>query len=111
MVITMVMLFSCENPIAEVQEIAKIDTLPNVSAFNIEYLRTTDAKKQIILTSPQMDRFGDKKKPYDEFPQGFEITFYDTLGNKTSYIRANYGVNHVNIKLLEARNDVIVKKP
>lgn len=109
MVFVITMLFSCENPIAEVQEIAKFDTLPSVSAFNIEYLRTSETNKQVLLISPQMDRYTDKKNPYSEFPQGFEITFFDTLGNKTSYIRANYGIDYKNRNLLEARNDVIVK--
>ncbi len=105
----MMMLFSCENPIAEVQEIAKVDTLPSVSAFNIEYLRTTEGQKQVILSSPQMDRYTDKKNPYSEFPKGFEIIFYDSLGNKTSYIKANYGIDYKNRRFMVARNDVVVK--
>jgi len=109
MVFAMVMLFSCENPITEVQEIAQYDTLPSVSAFNIEYLRTSETKKQVLLISPQMDRFMENRRPYSEFPQGFEITFYDTLGNKTSYIKANYGIDYKNRNILEARNDVVVK--
>jgi len=109
MVITMAMLLSCENPITEVQEIAKVDTLPAVSAYNIEYLRTNETNKQVLLISPQMDRYTEKNNPYSEFPQGFEITFYDTLGNKTSYIRANYGIDYKRRNILEARNDVVVK--
>jgi LPS export ABC transporter protein LptC len=109
MVFTMVMLFSCENPITVVQDIAQTDTLPALSAFNLEFTRTSDSKKQVILRSPQMDRFNDKKNPYSEFPQGFEITFYDSLGVESSYIKANYGIDFKNKNLLEARNDVVVK--
>ncbi|PLX03289.1 MAG: LPS export ABC transporter periplasmic protein LptC [Marinilabiliales bacterium] len=109
MVLAVVMLFSCENPIAEVQEIAKVDTLPSVSAFNIEYLRTSEARRQVILRSPQMDRYTDKSNEYSEFPKGFEVTFYDTLGNESSYIKADYGIDYINKKRLEARNNVIVK--
>jgi len=109
MALSMVMLFSCENPIAEVQEIAKEDTLPSVSAFNIEYVRTSVGEKQVVLNSPQMDRYTDKSNEYSEFPEGFEITFYDSLGNKSSYIRADYGIDYVNKKRLEARNNVLVK--
>jgi len=108
-VFAMVMLFSCVNPIQEVQEIARKDTLPAVSAFNIEYLRTTKAKKQVVLTSPKMERFADKNNPYSEFPDGFEITFYDSLGQKISYIKANYGINYTNRRFMEARNDVVVR--
>lgn len=109
MVFAMVMLFSCENSISVVQEIAKTDTLPALSAFNLEFTRTNDTKKQVILRSPQMDRFTDKKNPYSEFPQGFEISFYDSLGNRSSFIKANYGIDYKNKNILEARNDVVVK--
>lgn len=108
-VFAMVMLFSCENPISVVQEIAKTDTLPALSAFNLEFTRTSDSKKQVILRSPQMDRFTDKKNPYSEFPQGFEISFYDSLGKRSSFIKANYGIDFKNKNTLEARNDVVVK--
>jgi LPS export ABC transporter protein LptC len=109
MVIPMVMLFSCENPIAEVQEIARVDTLPAVSAFNIEYLRTSSAQKQVVLRSKQMDRYTERANSYSEFPQGFEITFYDTLGIESSFIKADYGIDYKNKGRLEARNNVIVK--
>lgn len=108
-VFAIIMLFSCENPIAEVQEIAKTDTLPSVSAFNIEYLRTNDGVKQVVLSSPRMDRFTNKNNPYSEFPEGFEIIFYDSLGKKSSYIKANYGIDYKNRKFMEARNNVVVK--
>jgi len=107
--VAVIMLFSCENPISEVQEIAKVDTLPSVSAFNIEYLRTANGKQQVVLSSPQMDRYTDKHNPYSEFPKGFEIIFYDSLGNKSSYIKANYGIDYKNRKFMEARNNVVVK--
>jgi LPS export ABC transporter protein LptC len=47
--------------------------------------------------------------PYSEFPEGFEITFYDTSGIPKSFIRANYGISYSDRKLMRARNNVVVK--
>lgn len=105
----MVMLFSCENSIQEVQQIAQKDSLPAVSAFNIEYLRTGNGQKQVLLKAPQMDRYTDKRNTYSEFPDGFEVIFYDSTAKQSSYIRANYGIDYKNLNRIEARNNVIVK--
>ena len=106
--IFMVMLFSCENSITTIQEITRVDTLPAVSAYNIEYERTDSGYLRVILRSPKMERF-EGKDPYSVFPEGFEITFFDTAGTAVSFIRANYGISYDKRKIMQARNDVLVK--
>jgi LPS export ABC transporter protein LptC len=101
------MLFSCENSISTIQEFAKNDTLPVLTANNIEYERTDSGYLQIVLKSPLMYKF-EGKDPYIEFPEGFEVTFYNDSGIQVSFLRANYGVNYEKRKILRARNDVVV---
>ena len=101
------MLFSCENSISTVQEFAKNDTLPMLTANNIEYERTDSGYLQIVLKSPLMYKF-EGKEPYIEFPEGFEVTFYNDSGMQVSFLRANYGVSYEKQKMLRARNDVVV---
>lgn len=102
------MLFSCENSMTTIQEITQEDTLAVVTAFDIEYERTDSGELQVILTSPQMERYGGDH-PYTIFPIGFVVTFYDTTGKANSFISANYGVNYEKKKLMVARNNVVVK--
>ena len=102
-----VVLFSCENPIADIQEFARNDTLPVIMADSIEFERTDSGFLQIVLKSPLMYKF-EGKDPYIEFPNGFEVTFYNDSGIQVSYLRANYGVSYEKQKLLRARNDVVV---
>jgi LPS export ABC transporter protein LptC len=104
----MAVLFSCENSMTDIQEITQQDTLPVVTAFKIAYERTDSGYRQIILTSDLMERYGGDE-PYSIFPDGFEITFYDTAGIPKSFIRANYGVSYEKGKLMRARNNVVVK--
>lgn len=100
-------LFSCENSISEVQEITRVDSMPAISASNVVYERTDSGYLQIVLRSPVLERFeGDD--PYDIFPDGFEVTFYDTAGKALSFIRANYGISYAKKKYMKARNDVVV---
>ncbi len=61
----------------------------------------------MVLRSPVLNRYTGKD-PYQEFPEGFEVYFYDTEGNKKSSITANYGISYENRKLMQARNDVVV---
>jgi len=48
------------------------------------------------------------KDPYTEFPEGFEVFFYNDSGKQVSFLRANYGINYEKQKIIRARNDVVV---
>ena len=101
-------LFSCENSITAIKEITQEDTLPDLTAFNIEYERISDQQKRILLKSPLVERFDNVPEPVTKFPEGFEITFYDTTGNAVSYISADYGISLTEKKIMTARNNVVV---
>lgn len=107
-IVVLMVLISCENSMTDVQEIAGQDTLPVETAFNLEFERTDSGYRQIILRSNHMERYGGDD-PYSVFPEGFEITFYDTAGVAKSFIRANYGISYDKKKLMRARNNVVVK--
>ena len=102
-----VMLFSCENSISEIKEITQADTLAAITTYDIVYERSDSGFVQVKLVSPLMKRFGGDD-PYSEFPNGFEITFFDKSGNETSFMKANYGISYQKRKLMNARNDVVI---
>lgn len=101
-------LFSCENNMKVVQTLNAEDTLAALTATNIQYIRTDSGRRQLVLNSPLLLKYGGKK-PYTEFPKGFSIAFYDTAGNIISTIKANYGIRWKIKKLLISRNNVVVK--
>jgi LPS export ABC transporter protein LptC len=101
-------LFSCENSMKTVQNLTSEDTVAAVSATNIRYERTDSGRIQVVLKSPLMLRFTGNA-PYTEFPKGFSVEFYDTAGKPVSFIKANYGIRKEKYRILEARNNVIVK--
>lgn len=102
------MLFSCENSISKIVEITQEDTLAAITTYNLVYDRSDSGFVQVKVVSPLMMRFvGDD--PYSEFPEGFEITFFDNTGKETSMIKANYGINYEKRKTMSARHNVIIK--
>ena len=101
--------FSCENSLETIKEIASEDTLvASVKAYDVDYTRTDSAKLQVRLLSPEMEKY-EGKEPFTVFPQGFEVIFYDSVGQKSSFIKANYGIMYERSKDMRARNDVVVK--
>ncbi len=102
------MLFSCENSMSKINEITQVDTLALVTTYDIVYERSDSGHVQVKLVSPLMKRFGGDDA-YSEFPDGFEITFFDNTGKETSFIKANYGISYQKRKFMNARNDVVIQ--
>lgn len=103
-----VVLFSCENNLKVVQELTREDTLSAVSAYEIVYTRSDSGHVQVELIAPVMNRF-ENENPYIEFPEGFEAYFYDSAMQKTSFIRADYGMSEEKTNLMTARKNVEVE--
>ena len=102
-------LFSCENSISTINKITQeIDTLAAITTYDIVYERSDSGYVQVKLESPLMKRYLGKDE-YNEFPNGFEITFFNKTGKKASYITAEYGIQYVKRKFMNAQNNVIIK--
>jgi len=106
--LAVMVLFSCENSISKIVEITQEDTLAAVTTYDVVYERSDSGFVKVKLISPLMKRFGGDD-PYSEFPNGFSITFFDNLGNETSFIKANYGVSFEKRKFMNASNDVVIQ--
>jgi len=102
-----IMLFSCENDMALISEITKTDTLPVVTSYDIKVLYSEKGTTQFILEAP-LATFYTADDPYQEFPEGFYVIFFDSLMNKKSELTADYGISYDKRKLMEARRNVIV---
>lgn len=101
-------LFSCENSIKTVQNMAAEDTTAAMTATDIHYVRSDSGRIQLKLNSPLMIKHAGEN-PYTEFPKGFTVYFYDTTGKVMSVLSANYGIRKEKQGLLQARNNVVIK--
>ena len=104
----MAMLPSCKNDIQAIRSLEVLDTLPEMTARDIEILYSEKGRVQIKLVSPKLVS---KEEEETEliFPDGFKVYFYDTALNVTSTITADYGISYEKKKLMEARNNVVVE--
>ncbi len=101
------MLFACKQDIKTISRYYEIDTLPEMVAKDIRYIRSDSGKVTAELTSEIMYQYSDDE-PYFEFPEGFEVIFYDSVMNIKSTLTANYGIGFEKKKLMKARDDVVI---
>jgi len=99
--------FSCKNDLREIAAMDFSDTIPDVSAKNIDFTFSDSAKVQVRLTGPVMHAYeGDD--PYMVFPEGFMVQFYDSVFNVTSTITGDYGIHYREKRIMEAKRNVVV---
>jgi LPS export ABC transporter protein LptC len=99
---------SCKNDVQTVLSLDFVDTLPEMTARDIEILYSEKGQMQIKLVSPYLvNKKGDEELLL--FPEGFTVFFYDTAMNLTTKITADYGISYEKKKLMEARHNVVVE--
>lgn len=102
------MLFACETDMQTISVYGEIDTLPEMTAVDIRYIRSDSGRTQAILTSPLMYRYaGDKD--LIEFPDGFKVDFYGEDGKVESSLTAEYGIGYNRRKIMQAEKNVVIE--
>lgn len=81
---------------------------PIVSSKDIVWFYTKNGQASFKLKSPKMLRF-DSENPYVEFPIGVELESFENNGNKDAYLKADYAIQHLNDKQIEAKGNVLLK--
>jgi LPS export ABC transporter protein LptC len=99
---------SCGNDLETVRAITLKSEGPSMSARNIEVLFSDSGKIHAKLTSVLLDKY-EGQNPYMEFPRGFKVIFYDSVGRIESTISGNYGKQDEISRVMEARGNVIVR--
>lgn len=99
---------SCKNDVQTVLSLDVVDTLPEMTARDIEILYSEKAKVQIKLVSRYLVS-KNEEEPMLLFPEGFTVFFYDSAMTLKSTITADYGISYEKKKVMEARHNVIVE--
>lgn len=100
--------FSCGNNIKEVQDFLAEKNLPIGVAHDVYLIHTDSGKVATKLLTPLMNDFSNRKDhPYQEFPEGLEVTTYDKFGDSVTLI-GNYAKSYIKTKISEVKGDVVV---
>lgn len=111
--------FSCTDSYQRVGDEAKKEIFPIGIAENFVFTYT-EAKKVMVtdtteltkvisvLTSPRREDFGNLEFPYQVFPIGVLVDFYDDQ-NKKSTIKADYGIIYSATNLIDLQGNVVLE--
>ena len=100
--------FSCGNNIKEVQDFLADKNLPVGVAKNVNLVHTDSGKIKTRLITPLLNDFSNRKEhPYQEFPEGIQITTFDKNGDSIT-LTANYTRSYSKTAISEVKDNVVV---
>jgi len=73
------------------------------TGINLKYVDS--GKVTVYLKTPLLKDFSNASFPYNEFPEGVEVTFIDDQG-KENRITSKYAIQYKNTNLIDLRQDV-----
>ncbi len=90
----------------DVEALTNEEVFPAEIAKDIEFTFSDSGKVKGILLAPLMESY-QGNAPYREMKKGLTVTFYNN-NIPSSFLRANYGIQHINKKLIEVKGNVVV---
>jgi LPS export ABC transporter protein LptC len=106
----MILFFSCENDINEVNKITKKPE-PYASEVikQLDIIYSDSATVRMHMMAPVMKHYvAYIKDPYEELPEGVYIEFFNDSARVKSTLKANYAIRYDQTHYMEARNHVVV---
>lgn len=100
-------LLACKNDLAEIEALSEAYSTQVETAKKVEILYSDSAQVRVRVTGPTMLYHLDKSSPYQEFPDGLLVDFFDTEGNVTSQLTAQYGIRYENKAEVVVRDSVV----
>ena len=104
---SMAMLFSCNNDMRNLQQLSIQKKFPQGVAFDFKLVYTDSTKVVAVVTSKLNKDFTNQRMPYSEFPEGVKVEFYDQARHK-NIVEANYGIIYPSSDMVELRDNVVL---
>jgi len=97
---------SCDKKIDIIRKSA-IESLPTQTVKDFITTYTDSATKQLVMSSPLMERYTNRKEPYWEFRTGIRVVFYDGKKEPVGTLTSKYARYAEDRKLWELKDSVI----
>ncbi|MFQ5447062.1 MAG: LPS export ABC transporter periplasmic protein LptC [Saprospiraceae bacterium] len=98
---------ACENDINEVNKFFSKEETAVETAKGIEMLYSDSAILRMRIVSPVLIRHIKDRQPWQEFPEGLTIDFFDKTGKVTGSLTAKYARREENDNKFIARDSVV----
>ncbi|MDP5043907.1 MAG: LPS export ABC transporter periplasmic protein LptC, partial [Leeuwenhoekiella sp.] len=103
----MTLFFSCGNSSEELQKFNQRTDGPSAEGEGVVLKYTDSGKVVATLKTPLLIDYGLLNFPYQEFPNGVEVTFIDDA-KKENYITADYAIRYTRTNLIDMRKNVVL---
>lgn len=107
MIFFIAMLFACNNDLKTYNQLISADSIPDITARDLEFIKSDSGVIRSKLICPVMYRF-DGDNPYLEFPEGLTAIFYGKDEQIETTLKADYGIRYEKERKLIARGNVVV---
>lgn len=102
------MFFSCTNSVKEVNDFLADKNLPIGEAFDIDHIHTDSGRVDVKMKTPLMLDFKNREDhPYNEFPEGLEITTFEKNGDSTT-IKGDFSRSYSKTMVSEMKGNVVI---
>jgi len=101
--------WSCVNDLEEIGRLLDDEDGETEWAREVEIIYSDSSAVRVRITSPLLVRNEDQVTPYDEFPEGVFVEFFDDQQNISSTLSAKYGIRYPRIKKIIVRDSVVLR--
>jgi LPS export ABC transporter protein LptC len=105
---TVTMFFSCSSNLEDVRRISATEKFPEGVAENFFLIYTDSGRVKATLTSKINKNYSNQSFPYQEFPEGMQVDFFDNDNNKST-VTADYGIIYSQTNLIDLRGNVVLE--
>jgi LPS export ABC transporter protein LptC len=106
LLIIVLFIFSCEQKFETVRK-SDIESLPTLTVKDFETVYTDSAKIQLVMRSPLLERYTDRKPQYSEFRKGITVLFHDSNPEPVASLTSKYARFIEDKKLWELKDSVV----
>lgn len=93
----------CENDLAQVNQFFPENVTNQEIAKDITMFYSDSAIVRVKLEAPSLIRYLEATNPYQEYPEGMFVEFYDDYGKKQGQITSRHGLRY------EHKNQIILQ--
>ena len=106
-IIIVISILACRNDISVVNSLTLKDKSPEEVMENIHFFLSKEGivDQEFLIT--KLNKYAHPER-YVECPEGFEIIAYHANKTKRVSLKADYGVNYEDRKIMEAKRNVVI---
>lgn len=98
---------SCKNDFEAVRDLTREPKAQVEEVYDFEMLYSDSAIVRVKISGQTMHRHTNGNKPYQEFPDGVLVEFYDISGDVTSRLSSRYAIRDEEKKTVFVQDSVV----